>query len=278
MQSSFRTRTFKETLESLSYVCVNAEPTFFHRTGCSLLDLILTDSPEIVTKQDQLSMSGVSNHDMVFCSIRVFQENRNSIVTYRDYLNFDSTLLQEAFLSIDWNFFFAQTDPNELLHFMNYHLLLLHDNHIPIRRKRNNANPWFSNAICCAIVDRDFAYRTWKHSKSEIDRNTYKRLRNRVNTMISQAKIECDRLKFNTDLPSKQLWRNIKKLGVTKECSFANEDFAANEINDYFTSNFTVDPSSEPVPSTVQGFNFVQVVEHDIVNCVFFNQIKCSGH
>ncbi|XP_062714928.1 uncharacterized protein LOC134291327 [Aedes albopictus] len=71
LRSSRRSRRFSEMLDAMSYTCINSQPTFFHQTGCSLLDLLITDAPDVVVKQDQVSMSGVSNHDLVFCSLRL---------------------------------------------------------------------------------------------------------------------------------------------------------------------------------------------------------------
>lgn len=209
LRSSSRSRRFSEMLDAMSYTCINSQPTFFHQTGCSLLDLLITDAPDVVVKQDQVSMSGVSNHDLVFCSLRLSFNKTDNNVRYRDYVNFDSGALLEGFYSVDWNVFFQMDDPNDMLNFINYHFLMLHDEFIPLRRKKKQRTPWFNNDISYAIINRNLAYGKWKRSKSENDKISYKRLRNIANELIKQAKINYDKQNFNVDLPSKKLWNNI---------------------------------------------------------------------
>lgn len=71
MKDSNKSRSFRDVLERKSFVCINDEPTFFHNTGCSQLDLLLTDSPQLIIKNDQISMPGVSSHDMIIASLDI---------------------------------------------------------------------------------------------------------------------------------------------------------------------------------------------------------------
>lgn len=68
LTNSFRTQHLRETASNYCYSFINSEPTFFHNTGCSLLDLFITDSPHMVLKNDQISMPGISHHDMIILS------------------------------------------------------------------------------------------------------------------------------------------------------------------------------------------------------------------
>lgn len=111
LKFSSRSRRFGEMLDAMSYECMNSEPTYFHQSGCSLLDLFITDSPDFVAKLDQISMPGVSNHDLVFCSLRLSLNRVEDIVQYRDYVNFDSSALLDGFYNIEWNDLFCMEDP-----------------------------------------------------------------------------------------------------------------------------------------------------------------------
>lgn len=277
-KNSCRPRRFNEMLDTLSYKCINSEPTYFHRTGCSLLDLLITDTPDTVVKHDQISMPGISNHDLIFCSLRYSFNRHDNVVYYRDYVNFDSSALSDDFNRIDWNAFFSMETPDEKLEFLNFHLLYLHDQHIPLRRKKQNKTPWFNNDISRAIINRNLAYNSWKRSKTEIDRSTYKRLRNKANELITQAKTKYDRRKIKVDLPSKQLWKNIKQLGISKDSRCLEQnDLCANEINDYFISNFTDDDFMNSISSSQDGFKFVEFLEHDIINSIFAVKSNAVG-
>lgn len=50
MKASLKSNRFKDTLMSLSLFNVGLEPTFFHPTGASQLDLMLTDNVENVLR------------------------------------------------------------------------------------------------------------------------------------------------------------------------------------------------------------------------------------
>lgn len=278
LKSSGRPRKFGEMLEALSFKCINSEPTFFHRSGASLLDLLITDAPNTVVKQDQISMPGISNHDLIFCSLRYSSNRHDDIVYYRDYVNFDSRMLFDAFHAIDWNLFFCMDNPHEMLEFLNFHLLELHDQCIPLRRKKESKNPWFNSDVSRALVERNLAYQRWKRSKTENDRNSYKRLRNKANEVITKAKTNYDRQKLKVDLPSKQLWKHINQLGISKDSRFLEQnDFSANEINDYFISNFSNDNSVCPPIDSSEGFKFEEFLEHDIINSIFSVKSNAVG-
>lgn len=103
------------------------------------------------------------------------------------------------------------TDSDILIEALNNNLKFLHDNFIPIRKRIEKVNPWFNREIEIAIIARDIAYSNWKQSRSEQEFGHFKNLRNRVNLLIRDAKRRYDRRKFQSNLPSKHLWANIKK-------------------------------------------------------------------
>lgn len=96
LKSSPRSRRLNDTISTMSYTCVNKEPTFFYSSGCSLLDLLITDSPDVVSNVNQVSMPFVSKHDLIFASLNLNKPRQEPIV-YRDYKNFSANLLSVAF-------------------------------------------------------------------------------------------------------------------------------------------------------------------------------------
>lgn len=171
----------------MSYRIINSEPTFFHNSGSSVLDLLLTDTPESVLKFNQISMPGISKHDLIFASLNFTSTKCESGYWYRDYVNFDSTSLHEAFFRIDWNSYFCVDDPDILANMMNNHFNSLHDHFFPLRFRKFRKNPWFNNTIEKAIIERNLAYNNWKRHKTDDNKAQYERLRNIVNSMISNA-------------------------------------------------------------------------------------------
>lgn len=276
LKSTAKSNRFKNTLSALSYTCVNNESTFFHSNGCSLLDLLITDSPDFVHKFDQVSVPFVSKHDLIFASLNISKIKAGS-VSYRDYKNFDASRLNQEFQRMDWNSMLSITDPDIFLDIFNNRLKFLHDELIPLRKSKPKVNPWFNHEIEKAIIDRNVAYSNWKRSRSETSGAHFKSLRNRVNMLIRDAKHQYDRERFNADLPSKQLWSNVKKLGVSKSQSTdCGSNFDVDEMNKYFTDNFTIDNSTRfEISGRSDGFRFRFVEDFEIINAL--HEIKSNA-
>ena len=121
------------------------------------------------------------------------------------------------------------------------------------------------------MIERNLAYNNWKRHKTVDNKAQYKRLRNIVNSMINNAKATHDRQKLNLNLPSKQLWNNIKKLGISpKESGTLLGEHSENAINDYFSSNFTsCDSGIIRHTTNDNGFCFRPTLDHEIVNAIF---------
>lgn len=181
--------------------------------------------------------------------------------------------MRDTFFSFDWNSFLRITDPNDLLVSFNEILKVLHEDFFPLKWYKPRDNLWYNNDIELAIVNRNIAYNNWKRNKTTDLHNIYKRLRNRVNETIKHAKENYERRIINTNVPSKQLWKNIKKLGVTKTSSTHKScEFSPTDINNFFASNFTSDDTPYDGISGFSnddGFRFRQVEEFEVVNAVF---------
>lgn len=278
LKNTSRKHSFNEVISTTSYTCVNSEPTFFHRTGCSLLDLLITDSPDRIITQHQVSMPGVSKHDLIFFSFDIRSQPKEPIF-YRDYKNFDATSLQTAFNHYNWNDFMSISNPNTLIECFNERFKYLHDTFIPLRRVKRNENAWYTNEIDLAIINRNMAYSNWKRSKCVINEREYKRHRNIVNLLIRKAKDNYEKRIINLNVPSKVLWNNIKKLGSGKQCSYNDyNDFTSDSINNYFCSNFVSEtPRIHSLHSNPAGFHFRLVESHEIVNAMFSVKSNAMG-
>ena len=272
-----KSKWFRDTISSMSYSIINSEPTFFYNTGSSVLDLLITDSAEKVLKFSQISMSGISKHDLIFASLDYSHENKANGYWLRDYNNFDAAALQEEFYRINWNEYFSVDDPDVITSILNNNLCMLHEYFFPLKFRCFRKNPWCNSSIEKAIIERDLAYRNWKRNKTVENKASHKRLRNKVNSIISKAKAEFDKQRLNVNLPCKQLWQNVKKLGITnRNTNSYSEEFTADSINEFFSSNFcTEETNSVEYLGNENGFKFRPVLDYEIVNAVF--EIKSNA-
>lgn len=274
-----RAMAFNDVLCNMSFAVVNSEPTFFFNNGCSLLDLLISNSPTLVLRFNQVSMPGISNHDLIFASLDFDREYHEDGYWFRDYYNFDSDMLRTHFLSPDWDDFLQINDPDVLLHVLNSRLVDLHDRFFPLKFRKSRKNPWFSGHIEKAMIERDLAYRNWKRTKCSQHKAQYHRLRNRVNFLVSKAKCEYDRNKINLNLPSKQLWNNVRSLGVSDKQAVSEISVHSPEaINNYFCSNFSLDEDDGLcVRGVSPGFEFRAVHGYEIINAIFSIKSNAIG-
>lgn len=274
-----RSSSFTDVLASLSYSISNSEPTFFYQSGCSLLDLLISDTPASVLKFGQTSMPGVSKHDLIFASLDFSVTDPVEGYWYRDYYHFDDHALRCNFLDSNWNNYFSIDDPDILCNIFTNILHALHEKFFPKKFKKLKANPWFTVEIEWAIINRNIAYHNWKIFKTDLFLTTYKRLRNRVTTIIRNAKRSHDMQRFNINLPSKELWNNVKKLGLTKKSHTTSSiDHPADAINDFFCSNFTApDSTATGTNSDPTSFRFSEIQDFEIINAAFAIKSNAMG-
>ncbi|XP_055628243.1 uncharacterized protein LOC129769796 [Toxorhynchites rutilus septentrionalis] len=272
----------RNVLSTHSVQCLGSEPTFFHRNGASLLDLILTNDASKVLRFNQIEVPVLSNHDLVFASLD-FNHNlcpRN--IQFREYnaIQFDSLI--DVFHSAEWSYFYNTYNSNQKLEFFNNLLTDLHDMFVPIRTiySKKKVNPWFNSTISREIVNRDLLYKRWKHLKNPNALLDFKRARNKVNELIRSAKRNYFSARLNTSLQTKELWKNVKKLGIKTPETKTVIKFTADEINHSFCRNFTdnhtiIHNSNESTYVERESFYFDSINQEDVIYAM--NAIKSNA-
>ncbi|XP_058816324.1 uncharacterized protein LOC131679601 [Topomyia yanbarensis] len=138
---------------------VGVEPTFFHHSGCSQLDLLITSCSDKLLRFNQIGFPGLSQHDLIFASLDFDANPVTRVHEYRDYVNIDIQALRNAILSVNWDSFYNIQDSSEQVSFFNSSIKQIHDDYIPLRttKSRISSNVWFSCEIRKAMVERDLA-------------------------------------------------------------------------------------------------------------------------
>lgn len=100
-----------------------------------------------------------------------------------------------------------------------------------------------------------------------------------MTTLVRNAKTNYDNLRINTNVPCKQLWKNIKNLGIAKNKQLSiNCDSSADEINDYFAENFSSNETENDNTVSMHGdFSFRCVEDYEIVNALFTVKSNACG-
>lgn len=272
----------QSVLSTYSLHCSGTEPTFFHNHGASQLDLILTNDASKVLRFNQIEAPVLSNHDLVFASLDFDYKVSPKSFEFRDYNAVQVDPLINVFYAADWRSFYSSNDSNQQLEFLNSLLTDLHNTFVPIRtvRSKRNINPWFNSAISTAMVDRDLLYARWKCFKSSDDLLAFKRARNKVNMLIRSAKQIYYASKFDNNLSSKELWKNVKMLGINSSENQNIVNFSADEINNNFRKHFTrnntaIEGSCETIPIEREYFYFNRISESEVV--IAMNSIQSNA-
>lgn len=156
--NSEKSMRFQRFLNNLSLECIGSEPTHFHRTGASQIDLMLTNCRNKILKFNQVSVPFMSNHDLIFVSYDMDYCFTSETISYRDYNQLDPGRVIQLYNSIDWNRFFEMENPDQLVEFFTMHVLNLYDSCVPLKtfQRRKRYKPWFNSEISKEIINSLF--------------------------------------------------------------------------------------------------------------------------
>ncbi|KAL1396538.1 hypothetical protein pipiens_002661, partial [Culex pipiens pipiens] len=261
-------------MSTFALVSVGEEPTFYHRHGCSQLDLLLSSCCEKVLRFSQVAFPGLSTHDLIFGSLDfdVLPPVRSN--TYRDYVHFNANDVENEINSVDWSEFYNLHNPNAMLDFFNSHVKRIHDQCIPLRTcsNRKKLNPWYNNEIKRSMLERDMAYDDWRRAPPErktLAHLRYKTLRNKTNALVDRAKSQHTTRFLDSTLPAKTLWKRVRSIGAAKDKTPAVCSFHPDDVNRTFLSSFTAkDFPRRSGAATTFRFSFRTVQQWEVVNAI----------
>lgn len=272
------------------------EPTRVTPTSSTLIDpIILSDTVEFDHSGCLDIDQTISDHRATCLFIKSnFPTHVSSSRKIWLYNQADFNHLNELLSSEDWSFIDTMSTNDACKEFTDK--LLQHMNScIPSKviTIRPNDKPWFDSEMRRYTKYRDRQRRIAINSKTQLQWNKYKHLRNKVNNLKKAAKsrffdnietkIEDYRLN-NT----KNYWKSINDLmknykssesipalkqsidGVENLC-FTDEE-KANCLNDYFTSVSNIDDSNTHLPpfvnKTESTIEYIEIQELDVVDII----------
>lgn len=231
-----------DNVTALSFKIVPTQPTCHKPNSSSTLDLIFGNCTNNLNNVYQSSIGGISDHDMICIDYKYKQFKMNSDVYWTrdfykiDYNSFLSDLTCEAFNNV-YNF----TSADEKLRCFNDIFFKILDNHAPLKKKivKDPTKPWFNAHIEKLLKNRSDAYECWKRHKSNPHKwKNFTLLRNQANREIKQRKQEYFTSQLSADLPAKQLWTNIRRLGLKHtNTQVGGGDVVADSLNVFFVSH-----------------------------------------
>ena len=259
------------------------EPTHFERNSSTLIDHLYCLKKDNLLIFNQIDISGISKHDMIFCSYDLpAVETTSNVTYYYDYKNFDLKQLTDLINNIPWEIFYNLLDPCDQVEFFNYHISKVHNDVFPLKKSKNKTINYVSDPRLFRLkLERNRAFRLWKSDRTNDNYNHYKSLRNKVNTFARDIRRKNLATSF-FNITQAEFWKKINNLGFgSKEKQVIN--YSAEEINNYFISNFTSSnnttlPSLNMYDNDVFSIRTTNVLEIDrAINSIKSNAAGLDG-
>lgn len=273
------TSNFLSMMSALSLYSPPLMPTRLE----SLLDFFVLPShmSAKILAVGQIPVPGIADHDLICLTLNIRRPPPvNEFCEYRDYSRIDTESLLLGALRVPWWNLYNIPDSTEKLAVFNLYIQNLFNDHVPLRRKLipSPSTPWFNGNILQHMNLRDVAYSSWLRTRSPRDLDRFRACRNRVTNMVKAAKRAYFRRRLNPELPSRNLWRNMRDLGLASSNSVTN-DIAPDAINQFFCqTSGSVSNLDEPILSpSLDGskFSFVCLTELEVFTAV--HKIKSNA-
>ena len=283
---------------------VITEPTRVTANSSTLIDPVIVSDACIVLDSGTMDVDEfVSDHKATYISVQI---NTNLSTSYYrevwNYKNADFERLNNLISTYNWDIIINEnfTIDQSCAMFTDLFMKFCKEC-IPCKKVliRQNDKPWFNSELRYNIKLRDRLRKRFFKSKSNLDRMSFKRQRNKVNNMIKYAKESflnrIDDIVCNQENSSKSFWqvmgRFMGKKGTSvvipplqkQDHTFAFTDLEkADELNSYFASISTVDDANIEIPnlntrSDIDITN-IQVRESEVIDILKILKVnKATG-
>lgn len=188
-------------------------------TSSTVIDLLITNNKEL--KQEVHHTPKITDHSMIHVFLPHIHKKSDTVLTYRNYKQMNSTDFQLKMMDIDWPSNCA--DANILADCLIGHMMatlneLIPEQTVDISESWGNKF-WWNPEIEKEMIKRDHLYKRAIWTKTEEDWNNYTSQRNKVVSSIRSAKVnyynsKIDEVKNNP----KEMWKSLKKLISHGEC------------------------------------------------------------
>jgi len=231
----YNARKMKELTEALQFSLLIHEPTRITNTSQTLIDLVLTNSPNFIRKAGVIHLD-VSDHSLVFAVRKLSvapTKLGHKYITKRNMKKFNDQRFINDLRQISWIEDEA-ANPNILSADWKHKFIKVLDSHAPLKTKRvrhNNA-PWLSAEVKQHIYDKMHAKKRAIRTGLESDWKDYKRFRNRLNNKIKFAKSNYYKEKIKSDNgDSRSIWKTINQVLNRKTKSYGIKEIEVDQTS-----------------------------------------------
>ncbi|KAL0851590.1 hypothetical protein ABMA28_007372 [Loxostege sticticalis] len=249
---------------------------FFPNCAPSLLDLMIVSSTDHVAKHGQCHADAFSYHDLIYLSYKIRPpKSKAKFLLQRNFSGMNVDALKQDAATTDWSVIEHSENVDDKVALFNSLLLNLYDKHAPIRpvKIKHVPAPWLTDELKSLRNKKHSAKTKFKMDPSDKNREKYKLIRNRCNTLCRDAQRRHIHNSVKNGDPAK-VWRFLKSIGVGRTRNDSvSKDINIDLLNKHFSTSVAVDGttknntlthlSSLPTPD-YPPFNFSQVSDCDV--------------
>ncbi|NQY00907.1 MAG: hypothetical protein HRT70_07220 [Flavobacteriaceae bacterium] len=231
----------------------------------SILDLVFSSHPEIVSNVDIIEPIATSDHNMVLCELNLVDETPvpkvEKVYNYRkaDWNSFICLLMQ-----VNWDLIFQCEKVDDIwLNFTSY-LKNIIDAVVPLKAPVRKCNPlWITEAVNLARVKRNCAEREYLAHRTNAKRklrnaagkHLKRELKNAIKNFEKKLSENCDVKPFWHYVQSKRKVRaSIGPLTKQDGSLTDNSQDCANTLSDFYSTVFTTE-NLQTIPSAAPKTN-----------------------
>ena len=186
-------------------------PTRVSRTSSTLIDHIYTNNDSLLSNT-QVPQTSISDHFPVCCTwtskSALQQSQGHKEIMFRSFKKFEPLAFLHDLSQMPFSEIYQFTDPDTALHKWYELFLSVLDKHAPLSKKRvkhKQLPPWLTKDIIKAMSTRDRLRRCGKVDE-------FKKMRNKVTSLVRQAKRNYFQKLINEDQSTSTLWKAINAL------------------------------------------------------------------
>ena len=257
---------------------VQVVPFQTHTKG-NILDLVLTNAPDLIINIEDNGRIGKSDHTMILIEIDTAVRRDFTTQLSPDWSKADVNLLKENFDSIDWNLALESRDTESSWKYFKETLNQIIEKCVPMNKKRSNHRPmWMNRTLLRLIRKKRRCWRRYKSTKSNSDFSTYKDIERETKKAISRAKKAFEKKLANKENGNSKAFNKYLKgrlgskvcIGPLKDSdnnAVTEDQNMAEILNDYFSSVFTKEDTSV-IP------NCEQCGSEEVIDSVYVDRRK----
>jgi len=222
--------------------------------GNSVLDLVISREPDLVSGLEVIENLGKSDHNMVTFTAHLSHDDPSSSRQFRDYCKGDYQSIRDHLHTIDWDVFMSGDTLHSWKKFKDL-MLELEQRHIPLkkpRKRKQKVKPiWMTNKALKCIERKGKVYRKYKDKVHP----AVKAANKAVTREIKKAKQNFEKkLALNIKHDSKSFFAYVRSKSKSKvragsliddnDKLLTCDNDIADHFNQYFSSVFTSEDTS----------------------------------